>query len=88
MITIGFAEGEFRQSEGPNAQMEVTVARDQSVRLANPVIIRITPLSFGAVTFFPSSNNAGESMVPLLCIAFQLSFPAQIMTISMQLYSK
>ena len=70
MVTIEFSEEDYRESEA--SDMEITVARNQEVTLANPVIVRITPLTVeealdrGIITTFDevdilSPDRAGKN---------------------------
>ena len=42
-LTIGFADDDYRESEG--GDMEITVVKNQDIVSANPVTVRITPLT-------------------------------------------
>ena len=70
MINIEFTEDDYRENE--DGDMEITVARNQDITLANPVIVRITPLTVeealdrGIITTFDedetfSPNRAGNN---------------------------
>ena len=44
-MTFGFSESEYSEVEGNNTSMNLRVDKEQKVRLANPVVLRITPLT-------------------------------------------
>ena len=69
VITFGFLEYDYHESE--SGDLEITIAKDQDVTLANPVTVRITPLTVpealarGIITTFDdddslSPNRAGK----------------------------
>ena len=85
MVTIEFTEDDYRENE--DGDMEITVARNQDVTLANPVIVRITPLTVeealdrGIITTFDedekfSPNRAGNNDNVL--INYHLNSPSAI----------
>ena len=68
VITFELAEDDYRESE--SGDLEITIAKNQDVTLANPVTVRITPLTVpeafdrGIITTFDeddllSPNRAG-----------------------------
>lgn len=72
-IEIGFSEDDYREAEGEGAAIPLFISRSESVLLANPVLVRVTPLTIdealarGIIGDFPtptderfSPSRAGE----------------------------
>lgn len=63
VVGFGFSEGDFWREEGPNAAVQVRIIKDRKIRLANSVIIRVTPqtvdtaLRNGVIASFRDEDN-------------------------------
>ena len=77
VITFELAEDDYRESE--SGDLEITIAKNQDVTLANPVTVRITPLTVpealasGIITTFDdddilSPNRAGNHLLSIQTI--------------------
>ena len=47
VVTFGFSANNFFGEEGANISIDLIIVKEHKVRLANPVTIRITPLTVG-----------------------------------------
>ena len=47
VISFGLTTAEYFQKEEPNALMEVLITKSSDIQLANPVYLRVTPLTVG-----------------------------------------
>ena len=45
VITCQLSESDYTQNEEPNALMEVLITKESGIQLANPVYLRLTPLT-------------------------------------------
>ena len=62
-MRFGFSESDYSEWEGNNTSIHLRIVKEQKVRLANPVVLRITPLTVeGALSTGIISDFHNESV--------------------------